>query len=1050
MRAVVAILGAAIPLLILASRIPRAITHKTDIVGYPIFYNFNIERVDDLYYLGLVAFPVLSLLFYLALSHSRSFGWRGWLPLPSVSGRSRVDEIRAPSVAHVRVTAVTRVLFVGLVFGFEAAIVFNQTGSRFWLTIAVASLAYLVLSTGLGAVVARLTRSPGRLSDGVATVNAAVVPLVFLGLVGVSGVTSVRVTSNGVVHSYPWFPLWLGVAATVVIGALIWTRLVLASPGIDRRGLERKVVLLVTAPVLIFLVVANLPGDLSTLDAFHGGEYLAASRLTAAGYFPWRDLMSTHGLLEDSLWPLVGSTVLEPSRWGIDASRTLLLAPLTFVFFYLLFVRLFSLDWAFLATLAVVMFGEKLVPFGDARLMFWPLVLVLLSVVLEHRQWWLGAALGVSLIVQAILVPESAYCIPACGVVLILYEVANGRPGERLLSRFPRTLGCIVGGASAALIFGGVLALEHAAASFAFYYLIFAPGHALTGGYPIEFHLHDPLFAYLALAPVGALLIAAWYFGALFVGRRQLTNQEWVIAASAVCALLYYPKFLDRGDVSHAIQAYLPAVPLIAFLVYVAISAANRWLARVHIGDYRPRIAAWRPAAVGLFALALLTMQVGPIPVQLDELAGQYRPVAAAEPAIPQLGYSRNAFDPSQLADLKAVLGAYLGPGDWVFDFSNAPAVYYYLLGQNPHTRYYHVSMAIPELAQRDLIDELKNNPPKLIVYDSDRWGQPGWDAIPNMVRHYDVSQYILDNYRPLIRIHGQIIYGDAKANLSPEVALSLNLGAPVESGDLPFSGEICNWGFSPNFLVTSPPAGARGRRPVVVGIQQLGVGDSAATGWAGDPATGQPASKVVIVAGGQTVATVAPTQSRPDVAASTGVSGFANSGFQVAIPTERLAGAAGPVPIQVFGVSGSGRASILPFGLGVPDIEKAAGEPRSIQLEDGQLVPVQEGAVTGYIDSFVFGRQQSAISLPAGDSWSNYRSIEITSANGFQADNWSLGDMAGPIPQHEVMFQTLVSSPRSLAVKVGSCPQWHGYEPGQLYIRHERTEDIAMVRLLP
>src|SRR5207302_144912 len=100
----------------------------------------------------------------------------------------------------------------------------------------------------------------------------------------------------------------------------------------------------------------------------------------------------------------------------------------------------------------------------------------------------------------------------------------------------------------------------------------------------------------------------------------------------------------------------------------------------------------------------------------------------------------------------------------WVFDFSNDPGLYYYLLGRGPRTKYYHVSMAIPEAAQDDLIAELRSNRPKLVVFTDDRYGLPGWDGIPNMVRHYDVSQYILDNYRPLVSIRGQVLYADAAA----------------------------------------------------------------------------------------------------------------------------------------------------------------------------------------------------------------------------------------------------------------------------------------------
>src|SRR5205085_1223445 len=47
--------------------LPRRLAVSTDIVGYPTFFNFNIEKVVDLYYVVTVGFPLLTLLTYLAL-----------------------------------------------------------------------------------------------------------------------------------------------------------------------------------------------------------------------------------------------------------------------------------------------------------------------------------------------------------------------------------------------------------------------------------------------------------------------------------------------------------------------------------------------------------------------------------------------------------------------------------------------------------------------------------------------------------------------------------------------------------------------------------------------------------------------------------------------------------------------------------------------------------------------------------------------------------------------------------------------------------------------
>src|SRR5262249_25828606 len=133
--------------------------------------------------------------------------------------------------------------------------------------------------------------------------------------------------------------------------------------------------------------------------------------------------------------------------------------------------------------------------------------------------------------------------------------------------------------------------------------------------------------------------------------------------------------------------------------------------------------------------------------------------------------------------------------------------LYYYLLGRKPRTKYFNVSLAISESAQQDLISELKRDRPKLVVFSSDRYGLSRWDGIPNMVRHYDVSQYILDNYRPLLSIRGEILYADSSAEISPALVQRLHLEEAPITDDLPFRGSPCAWGTAPNFLTVSPPS---------------------------------------------------------------------------------------------------------------------------------------------------------------------------------------------------------------------------------------------------
>jgi hypothetical protein len=73
------------------------------------------------------------------------------------------------------------------------------------------------------------------------------------------------------------------------------------------------------------------------------------------------------------------------------------------------------------------------------------------------------------------------------------------------------------------------------------------------------------------------------------------------------------------------------------------------------------------------------------------------------------------------------------------------------------------------------------------------------------MVRHYDVSRYLLANYRPFADVDGQTIYVIDTAHIPDPVPLKLPLSQPLVVTDLPFSGYDCDWGYSPNFLSASP-----------------------------------------------------------------------------------------------------------------------------------------------------------------------------------------------------------------------------------------------------
>lgn len=170
------------------------------------------------------------------------------------------------------------------------------------------------------------------------------------------------------------------------------------------------------------------------------------------------------------------------------------------------------------------------------------------------------------------------------------------------------------------------------------------------------------------------------------------------------------------------------------------------------------------------------------------------------------------AVDTTLIDDVGKVLDATLGPDDRLFDMTNEPALFYFLLDAKPVNRYYHVSMAIREHTQQDLLKQLRRDRPKLAAVGGE-FGLSSWDGIPNTVRHYEISEYLLRNYRPILSTHKIIFMLRNDAADPPLEPLSKSLSQTPLLGDVLLDAAPCNWGYAPNFFTDpgGPSAGAPG-----------------------------------------------------------------------------------------------------------------------------------------------------------------------------------------------------------------------------------------------
>ena len=763
---------------------PNALDVRTDIVGYPTFANFDVNRLLRDYGLVVVFVPVVAIVAYFALTRVLVGPLGPWGPIPRPIGR--FEGIPALTGRRESAVAVGRTLFVGLVLGLELAIAMRASA-------ALALAATLTYGGGV-ALVASIAAARGhdRLTA-TRVVNTLAAPVSIAALYGVSRGTRVTVASTGAVHEYRWLPAWLAFGAAAVLLGFLARRAARLESRAESNDLERAVLLLVVAPVCVFLLTATLPGALDELDSFEEGQILAAASLVQEGFFPWRDLIVAHGVLSDVFRGLVGFHVFEDSRWGFVAGEQVLLQPLAWVGVYYLCAYLFWTNWLYLFVTQLFVVAGALVAI-EVRFLLIPFVLLLLAALLAKPTAARAAAFTSLLAVQVIVTPEALAAAVAYLGTLVLFELYYYERGSVLALGFRRVWLCAATALVLAVAWAAFLAANHALDDWIFSFTALIPGHALTGGIPMSV----PRREFEVVAPVAAVLCALALFVVWTRLRRPLSYGDWVMLAMAGFAFLYYPKFLIRGDGPHLQQAYSVAVPLVFYVVYRVLRLGERALALAA----RARGVSWFPLRHTITVALLLVFLVGAqSPLGGARGApGHFASIVPREPVVERVGYDTpGANNAVALRAVSSAIQSLRTPGATVFDFTNAPGLFHYVYDLPPASRYYHVSLAIRQRTQSDLVKRLEEHPPGVVVLGNDRFALnlPSWDGISNQVRHYDVSSYLLDRYVPVLESHGFV--------------LMVRRGPGVKADrHLYFSAPECDWGYVPNFFAPSPSPTAR------------------------------------------------------------------------------------------------------------------------------------------------------------------------------------------------------------------------------------------------
>lgn len=750
-------LGSLVITLLIARLLPVELVAPADVIGYPIFHDYNGPRLIQLYWLLVAAFPLLSFALF------------------SITQRNRITFPAEPVESAPRGHAIwllARVFIVGWILSLGGVGIPLIESKHYTIQSALLTASYVALACAAALAWRRLGRAAPSLRRALSHVNAIGALLSVVALYGVSRAAIVK-TPDAPPHTWPFFPLPLLIAILGIGGALLVRAMRRAHDDTSRERVEVYTVYTAALPVLVYLLNARVPGEMSHIDLFHVGETVASAELVSKGFFPFRDLLFIHGLFEDPGRSWLSFQLFERSIWGAAAGQQLLFAPLVWVSAYFMYLGLFR-DQRIVVLLGGVLLPVLLPPARlteVTRYLLFPWMTLCFLWLLQRRSVARAVLFAIIVFVQTLLIPELTLAVPGFILALALLEGQQGRdlsPWSRLLrTRWVATVGiCLTIGLALYLHRHGALR------GFIDYFRIFGRGHLLKGAYPIQ---PGPWHYYLRIAiPITAFIGGAWWFFLSLRYGRKLAPRDHIGLALLVFGVAYFQKFLWRADPEHLFLTFLFAAPFVFFVVEKLLRYAGSKI------------------SLGLLGATILVA----LPNFLRTTNDYAQHIAPSLPAATEkrLGYA----DPQSplvktVRTLRPLLDK-LAARDGLFDFSNQPALYYFLLDAQPNNPFFHVSMAISRESQALLIKSLIASPPPYVIYHSpyELWH---WDDVPNSVRHEDVSEYLLRNYEPLPPVADQLILRRRGAAGPPA----------IEPRRAYLELTPCDWGFVPHF--DGPPS---------------------------------------------------------------------------------------------------------------------------------------------------------------------------------------------------------------------------------------------------
>ena len=634
--------------------------------------------------------------------------------------------------------------------------------------------------------------------------------------------------------------------------------------------------------------------------------------------------------------------------------------------FYLFFLIAFDLSllWAFIAFFILIS-----IYFPDPyRFLLYPIILLCLFKVLGTKKPFLCVLLVALCGIQVLIAPEFGLLTICIGFIILLRDCLERDSRKPWVRQFGPTLVC---GASTAIFITAAVWLFSAWGvldGFLITIVDFSRGHFVTGAVPVQ--MIDSVLWLTGLPLLFAFGSTLMFAKACFRSRKEVPVIVWLLEAIALCTAAYYPKYLGRPD-THIIQVLAVASPGIALAAAVLLDHVRRSL-RTH---YQP----WVLSAAGGLSLSLAIIFGVPgvpspnwfhyVPEKINSFRARF---IAADQDKDFAATSATAASAAKIAALQQFFDAHLYLGDSVFDFSDSPTLFFVVLRLKPASRFVHVSLAIQEEAQREVVKDLDKSRPPYVIYHS-TGGLNDWDGIPNEVRHYVIARYLNLHYVYDRTIEGSVIF--RRADLpgdSQDDGRAVNLSA-------------CDLGYAPNaFSPRVPPH----EREIAFAATQSTTSYLQLNGWAAMVDSDSP-PEMVVTYKGVVLDRFRPQWFRPEVAKILGRSSIGDTGFarHIGLPDPTIA---------------------------ARDIELSGGSSAT-----GKLFQLQEGPLRGTTESTLM----KAVSLlPPRAQRPAYLSLEFADSPTKEPQQFQI--TSAQSPDAAITFMK-VGRNRELMLPLGGCYAW-------------------------